>query len=44
MLQAVGESYGMDTAREGVKRVSRHITSNVEEELRRLILEIEKER
>ena len=44
MLQAVEHSYAMDTAREGVKKVSRYITSNVEEELKKLIQEIEKEK
>lgn len=43
MLQAVGESYAMDTARQGVKKISRHRTDCVEEELRALIKKLEKE-
>ncbi len=43
MLQAVGRSYAMDTARPGVKKISRFITGNVEEELKGLIQELEKE-
>lgn len=41
MLQSVGHSFAMDTARTGVKKVSRYRTDHVEKELEKLILQME---